>query len=815
MKHRFFSVGRRPLLILLLPLLMVCIFSGSVFFYQSPGFRVDKTQYGLRISEIHDSINPVLKNDLIIGINGLEYNHVLSSALTGAAVQDNRSSIRVLRENRQIDIPVTLEPVSPFAFLSSAWPHFVLILVLVSLGTLAFLRGKSGQPTGLFLIMVCFFATTFSATFPSHFGTLNPFIISLSFYTLALCNWLAFGTCLHFVCLFPGERNVIRNRKWLIAIIYLAPALIPVIGAFYLSGPSPEFWGWLQRLRNITLPAMAGAAFIKHFVDYRYIRSGIEKNQVKIITGAYWLSFGPYFILYLLPNILFNHPYIPFRFVVISGAILPIAYFISLIKYRLLDVDKMISRTVSYFLIIAMLAFSYSYFVIFLKRSFIGKEIFSEELFLVYVILVALFFEPVLGLISRMMDRLFLPEQICPENRIPVLSREIGTCLRREDLIGILTRSLLKDIQVSGVGLIVMDGEKPGLFPNNPDSRAILSSIGPMKDLFSRGADHFFVGDVSNEPIPDEVTHLKKRNIEIVFALRGGTGINGFWLIGPRNDARTFSTEDVRMFATLANQAGVALENAFHYEALTQSKQQIEKMFAKVAKAEKMAALGEMSTVLAHELKNPLGIIRSSAQFVKKQQEDQHGDAQLLEYIIGEVDGLTAVINNMMGLARYKKPEFEKIDPAAQISSMVQRWQASENHDTGVRINLDIENGLPAIHADLKQLQQVMFNCITNAEQAMPNGGSITIKVFKSDDVYMGVYITDTGPGIPEGDLKNVFEQFFTTREKGMGIGLSVCRQIIGAHNGSIRIENRKEGGLRVRILLPFNPVMMAENADN
>ena len=806
MRNENAQAGKLPLLMLLLPAAFIVIFSASVFIHQSPGFRVDKTQFGLRVNEVYSTVNQVEKGDLIIRINDLAYNRILSHCLGGTLKPFSESRVVVLRGERQINLQITPAPVMPFEFISASWPHFVLIAVLLSLGTLSFLRAPSDQPTTLFLAMVCFFATTFSATFPSHFGILDPFIISLSFFTLALCNWMAFGACLHFIFKFPGERNLVRDRKWLVAAFYLTPALVPLCGALIAAGSADAYWGWLQRFRNITLPFMAVLAFAKHLFDYRNIRSAIEKNQVKIITSAYWLSFGPYMILYLMPNILFNDPYIPFRFVVISGTILPAAYFIALIRYRLMDVDKMISRTVSYFLLIALLTLSYSYLVIILKRHFIGSEPVSEEVFLIYLILVALLFQPVMKLISRVLDRFFLPKDLCGQDRVLVLNREIATCLRFDDMVTILTHRMLKEILVTRSGLAVLGPDQTRIYGSGMDADTVAGSVADLKTYFRNGRDYAFVKRMSSDPVPEKMGRLERSRIELVFCLRGGTGMLGFLLLGPRRDGRVFTRQDIRMFATIAGQAGVALENVRHYESLNEGKKQLEQMFAKVVKAEKMAALGEMSAVVAHELKNPLGIIRSSAQYLKNQIKDPLSAHELLEYIIGEVDGLTRVIDNMMGLARYRRPEFAAVDLKQALPGLIKYWDASENHRPEIKITLTVDDHLPVISADFNQLQQVFLNCITNAEDAMPDRGTIHVRAQREDEDDILVRITDTGPGIPPDQMDNVFKQFFTTKEKGMGIGLSVSRQIIQAHGGIMEIENLDGKGLEVRLHLPVNP---------
>lgn len=809
--HPFFR-KYLALFIVFIPVSMILIFSASVLYYGTPEFRVDKTQYGLRIGEIHQTLNPVQPGDMIIRINSFDYHQILSLLLSPDFFSKRQVRVVVLREGKTIEFEPQINPVLPFRFFSIAWPHLVLMFVLISLGVLSYLRITSDQPAFLFLITMSFFATIFSATFPSYFGTLEPHIISLSFFVLAIGNWLAFGACLHFVFSFPNERNIIKNRKWLIAMLYLTAPMISIAGSLMLADNAGEFWGWLQRIRNLALPFMAVTAFLKHVVDYRRLSSSLEKNQIKLIISAYWFSFGPYLLFYAVPNILFNEPFISFRLVVISGVILPGAYFLAMIQYRLLDVDKMIFRTVSYFLLISLLMVSYASLVIFLKRTFMGRQMFSEELFLIYVLATAILFEPVNRLITFVLNKIFLPKALYQYDMIISLSRSIGSSVSLDNLISILTQAVPKNFHVKFLRLVIFHNNAAVLYPEKQDLTGNEPNIELLKNYFSQKTDYLFCNALIQDiALKKQLRILHSQGIELIFALRGGTGLSGFLLLGRRKDEKPYTRRDVEFFTTVSNQAGLALENVLYHESLIESKNQIEKMFGKVVQSEKMAVLGEMSTTLAHELKNPLGIIRSSAQYLTKNFKNAETSQELLNYIIGEVDGLESVINNMMGLARYKTPELAPVDLYSKTTQMIDHWIQSDNHNKAVSIKVAPLKEPLTIFADFNQLQQVFLNCIVNAEDAMPNGGRVFISIAARADETIDIHIRDTGPGIPGEDLENVFKQFFTTKEKGMGIGLSVCKQIILAHNGQISLENMPQGGVRVMIHLPVKPLSTLE----
>ncbi len=292
-----------------------------------------------------------------------------------------------------------------------------------------------------------------------------------------------------------------------------------------------------------------------------------------------------------------------------------------------------------------------------------------------------------------------------------------------------------------------------------------------------------------------------------MLGLKSGTTFLGLLLLGPKTNNRFFAGKELQIYATLANQVAVSLENALRYEALQDSRDQLQEMFNKVVQSEKLATIGEMTAVLAHEIKNPLGVIRSSAEYLNKKERNALIRKELMQNIVEEVDGMNLVVNNLLGLARYKPPEFIPLDPAENLASLIVRWEISAGHNRAVKITLEDAYHGAKVCADENQLSQVFLNLIQNGEEAMPNAGDLSIKIAappKDDGVI--IFFTDRGAGISSEDIHELFKKFFTTKEKGSGLGLAVCRQIIMMHDGSIELYNNEGPGVTVRIRLPCRP---------
>ncbi len=794
--------------IIAIPLLMLFIFSFAAFQHGVPGFRVDKSQQGLRVASVVHDINPVQTGDVVVAINGLPYARVLGLLLLPSSTQLVPPSVTVLRGEETIHFTPVFMPLTWAAYLAVAWPHLLLTTLFLTLGSIALFRAPPGQPVFLFFFMLCAFSNTIASTLPSQFGLLQPEIISLSFVSIALSNWCAFGAFAHFICRFPVERDLFRGRAVSASLLYLVPMAIAVGGALITAGLTENFFTALQRYRNLCVPLLLIGSFGKHIVDLRYLVSPSAKNQVKLSLFAYWPTFAPYLLLYLLPNLLIDQPLISFRIVLLAAVVLPAAHLIALLRYKLLGVDRLISRATAYFIVIVLLTVTYTALLALMKRWFFGRQIFSEDIFLLFLLFIALGITPLINWIQKIIDHYFFRYRPNDNAVLFEFSQKLASALQFSDLVNLINDELPRRIQISKSAFLLIEEKRSRLFP---EDLRIGSSPWPESKLFQefrRGSQAILCLEKQNDPVLNrELSQLCEAGYRLVLSLRGGTTLTGALLLGSRKDGRPYRDHDIQMLVILANQVAVALDNSLHYTSLVKSKEQLETLFTKVVQAKKMASLGEMTATLAHEIKNPLGIIRSSAQYLAKAERPAETREEMLGYIIDEVDGLDSVVSNILGLAKFKKPVLKPIDLQKHISKLCSQWQFSDDHNLRVDIQCSIASRLPLLYADYQQLRQVLLNLFLNSEEAMEDGGTITLSVEEESD-FVVMRLQDNGPGIAEEYTDELFKNFFTTKDDGLGMGLTISRQIIAAHHGRITIKNLPEKGVEVEVHLPFRPLV-------
>jgi len=219
-------------------------------------------------------------------------------------------------------------------------------------------------------------------------------------------------------------------------------------------------------------------------------------------------------------------------------------------------------------------------------------------------------------------------------------------------------------------------------------------------------------------------------------------------------------------------------------------------------RAERLSSLGEMAAKISHEIRNPLGIIKSSAALLKKKMTKLDASSTIPDVIVEETDRLNDIITDFFN---YAKPRHLNLIPC-RVEEVLEKnltFLTPQLDAEGYRIKAHFEDNLPEITADTAMLYQAFLNLLINAMQAMPEGGNILVELV-SNGKQVSVVFEDDGEGIPDEFLEKIWEPFFTTKEKGTGLGLGIVKNIIDSHNGAIQIENRSTGGARVTVRLPL-----------
>jgi len=283
-----------------------------------------------------------------------------------------------------------------------------------------------------------------------------------------------------------------------------------------------------------------------------------------------------------------------------------------------------------------------------------------------------------------------------------------------------------------------------------------------------------------------------------------------------REEPHYFAQEEVRLLSTIANQAAIAIDNASLYERVREHAEELERVVqertkelraihAELLQSAKLAALGQLAAGVAHELNNPLGAISGYLELLQEEMELGTREMGYVERIEKRIQQATRIVGELRSVGIPSEPIWQIVnvnDILEETLTLLERRLSLRQ----IKLQKEITPHLPRIHADRDRLQQVFINLITNARQAMEEGGILRVISQESrNGEWIEIIFADTGEGIAKEHLNKICDPFFTTRSpgEGMGLGLSVSHRHIRDHGGVIDVWSEKGRGAVFRVALP------------
>ena len=261
-------------------------------------------------------------------------------------------------------------------------------------------------------------------------------------------------------------------------------------------------------------------------------------------------------------------------------------------------------------------------------------------------------------------------------------------------------------------------------------------------------------------------------------------------------------TAGIFLAAALAFLGGVAVRNQRRTErvlvALEEKTRELEAAQEELVRKERLAILGQLAGGVSHELRNPLGVMKNSVYYLKMVLPEDERVQKHLRIMEREVTTATRIVSDLLDFARAKPPSRAPTDLSELVREVLDRTPLAENVEVVARLAPD----LPPVAVDALQVQQVLGNLITNGAQAMPEGGTLTIETARAEGGAR-VAVSDTGVGIAPENLEKIFQPLFTTKAKGIGLGLAVAQGLAEANGGTISVESAVGRGSRFLVVFP------------
>ena len=216
----------------------------------------------------------------------------------------------------------------------------------------------------------------------------------------------------------------------------------------------------------------------------------------------------------------------------------------------------------------------------------------------------------------------------------------------------------------------------------------------------------------------------------------------------------------------------------------------------------RLAAIGEIAAVMAHETRNPLGALSNCAQMLRKDASLSGENRELLGIIKDETERLNGIVSDFLAYGRPRAPDFQPVDLHESIDETLRLLRRDERCSAAIDIRCHFAPPGPTVRADPNQLRQVFWNVFLNAVQAMKGAGTLSVATRQADGAVQ-IAVDDTGPGVPREDVVHLFEPFQTRRPGGIGLGLATVRRIVEDHGGRVSLSSEPGAGTRVLIALP------------
>ncbi|OGQ25285.1 MAG: hypothetical protein A2138_16755 [Deltaproteobacteria bacterium RBG_16_71_12] len=501
-------------------------------------------------------------------------------------------------------------------------------------------------------------------------------------------------------------------------------------------------------------------------------------------------------------------------------------YFISqaLLKSRLLDLHELLGKALVFGTLALLLALVYGALNIAIgdrRGLFLSTTMVASSLILIL-------FEPAKAALEEAAARIFFREQLTFARGLRRLVRDLQTVIELPSALNTVLDEIYdsKRATHAGVWLLERDGMSfvlqghrgpppaklldakthPALFAHLLKSQTpVLREAIARRLVEPEKSKEALTGD-QPRPAPttqDEalVRGLDALNADLVVPLRAQGGVAGLLCLRDERLADAFASDEIAALIEVADQLAITIENS--------------RLFGVLRERDRLAALGEMSAGLAHEIRNPLAAIKGAAQELDPKRIGGD-DGELMQIIIDEVNRLNVVVTEFLDYARPFRGTFVPMS----LNDAVRRTTQLMQHDLAdVEMVVELQSDLPDVSGDAERLQQVMINLILNAADAMGRKGRLTITTKTSADLsdlalwslkgprmFVEVRIKDEGPGIPTRLLEQIFIPFFTTKARGTGLGLALCQRIIQHHGGAIEVRSIEGHGATFVVRLPALP---------
>ncbi len=337
-----------------------------------------------------------------------------------------------------------------------------------------------------------------------------------------------------------------------------------------------------------------------------------------------------------------------------------------------------------------------------------------------------------------------------------------------------------------------------------------LDDAGSVAARAARELRPLVVPDVENEAdvLAWEFVHRFEEKALLVLPLTSREELIGVVLVDDTRRPRSFGPAFIELAEATCGQIALAIANARLYESLWASYAELAATRAEMVRRERLAAVVDLSAIVAHEVRNPLGVIFNAVASLRRMLQPEGDTAMLLDILSEESDRLNRMVGDLLDYTRPREVMLQQEDVQQVLKDALEAARGLQLASGGVEFSAEVEPGLPQVPVDRRLLRQALLNVLVNALQSMPQGGTVRVHARLEGRAGRGavrIDVADQGCGIPNELLHRVFEPFFTTKAQGTGLGLAVVKRILDAHHGEMAVESSPGHGTTFTFRFPLH----------
>lgn len=555
------------------------------------------------------------------------------------------------------------------------------------------------------------------------------------------------------------------------------------------------------------------------YAAYKRSQVGNEKEQIKIFLLGSTIGYAGGSTLFFQA---FGINLIPIGVFFISSYVLFTGY--AIYRYGFMNLEIIVRRTTVF---AGLFAFVYGVFAVF---TIIGQGFFKNTLAwnqwiatIPTVLIITATLRPLENYLTNVTDRFLFQKKYDYRELLRTFTNEVLTVLDIQQLLHQTVAGLIRILKLESAAILLLDKDAKSfkMVANiGVKEREVAFKEDDTLVSYLKVSQQYILKDKSVDKMEGDGAlkgDFKRLNARLCLPISLHNDVIGVLSLGMKKSGEDFTQEDTDILMTLARTLAIAISNAQLFDELSKTQ-------AEAAQREKMAVIGTLAAGINHEICNPLGIVRGQCEmyllnlrdglYAGKDREEMTKIAiEIMNKVIKETDRATAITKKLSGFAKPSKAsELEEVC----IEKEVDEVMGLIGHDlklSNIDVVRDFPKDFPTVLADKKQIQEVLFNIIRNAAQAMndKSQGKIALSGFSQNSSAV-VRIADNGSGIPPDKINQIFNPFYTTKApgKGTGLGLFIVKQVVERNKGTIAVESEIGVGTTFTLRFPMTAKLVA-----